>query len=61
MVHGTGIVPVEKAIEKRNSYSLYYIFVLRMLLVYILALFKFLLPYSVVQIHPKFRSCVRFL
>ena len=60
-VHRTGIVSIENAIEKRNSLSLYYIFILRMLLVYILALFDFLLPYSVVQIHPKFRSCMRFL
>ena len=33
IVHGTGVVPIEK-IEK-NSYSLYYIFILCMLLVYI--------------------------
>ena len=47
IVNGTSIVPIGKAIEKRNSYGLYYIFILCMLLVYILVLFEFLLPYSV--------------
>ena len=36
-------------------------FILCMLLVDILALFEFLLPYLVMQKHPKFRFCMRFL
>ena len=44
-----------------NGKGFYYIFILRMLLVDTLALFEFLLPYSVMQQLPKFRSCMRFL
>ena len=35
-------MPTEMAIEKRNSESLYYIFILRVILVGIVALFEFL-------------------
>ena len=61
IVSGTAIIPKEKAIEKTNSYSLCYIFIIRMLLVYISVLLEFLLRYLAVQIHPKFRSCMRFV
>ena len=46
---------IEKATEKEIVKALN-IFQLCMLLVDILALFEFLLPYSVMQQHPKFRS-----
>ena len=49
IVHGTGIGPIEMATEKRNSYSFYYIFILRILLVDILVLSEFSFPYSVMQ------------
>ena len=51
---------IEKATEKEIVKALN-IFTLCMLLVDILALFEFLLPYSFMQQHPKFRSWMRFL
>ena len=52
IVYATGIAPIEKTTEKRNNYSFYYTFTLRIQLVDILVLFEFLLPDSVMQQYP---------
>ena len=46
---------------RKNKYLQFvcHVFIFHILLVYILV--PFLLPYSVVQINPKFISCIRFL
>ena len=48
IVHGTGIVPVEKATGKRNSYSFYYKYVVHAISLYSCSVWV-LLPYSVMQ------------
>ena len=60
-MNGTGTVQKEKAIEKINSWNLYYVFIVHMLLIDIVVLFEFLWPYSVMQQHPKLRSCMCYL